>query len=121
MAETLSPDIVEDLRNGRAPRERKLAVCTGAAHLSAADRAEILTVLAHDADEMGANRAQDSLLSQPVESMVEALARETALPALFAYAAKNLADKPGVGHAMVQNKDCAAEYLVPIVRHLSTA
>jgi len=120
MAETLSPDIVEDLRHGRAPRERKLAVCTGGAHLAPADRAEILTVLAHDADEMVANRAQEALLSQPIESLVEALARKTALPALFAYAAKNLADKPGVGNAMAQNKNCGAEYLVHVVRHLST-
>ena len=120
MAETLSPEIVEDLRHGRAPRERKLAVCTGGAHLAPADRAEILTVLAHDADEMVANRAQDALLSQPIESLVEALAREAALPALFAYAAKNLGDKPGVSHALVQNKHCGAEYLVHVVRHLST-
>ncbi len=120
MAETLSPEIVEDLRHGRAPRERKLAVCTGGAHLAPADRAEILTVLAHDADEMVANRAQDALLSQPLESLVEAVARETALPALFAYAAKNLGDKPGVSRALVQNKHCGAEYLVHVVRHLST-
>src|SRR5713226_6507078 len=120
MVETLSADVVEDLRHGRAPRERKLAVCTGGAHLAPADRAEILTVLAHDADEMVANRAQDALLSQPIESLVEALARETALPALFVYAAKNLADKPGVGNAMAQNKNCGAEYLVHVVRHLST-
>ena len=85
MAETLSPDIVEDLRHGRAPRERKLAVCTGAAHLSPPDRAEVLTVLAHDADEMVAGRAQDAILSAPIESFVEALKREHALPALFSY------------------------------------
>jgi hypothetical protein len=118
--ETLSPELIESLRNGRATRERKIAVCTGGAHLSAADRAEILAVLAHDADEVVANRAQDAFLSQPVESIVEALARETALPALFAYAAKNLADKPGIGDAMARNKNCAAEHLVPVVRSLST-
>jgi hypothetical protein len=119
--ETLSPDIVEDLRHGRAPRERKLAVCTAGAHLSPVDRAEILTVLAHDADEMVANRAQDALLSLPIESLVQALSRETALPALFAYAARNLSDKPGVADAMAQNKHCGAEYVVHVVRHLSTA
>jgi hypothetical protein len=118
--ETLSPELIESLRNGRATRERKIAVCTGGAHLSAADRAEILAVLAHDADEVVANRAQDAFLSQPVESIVEALARETALLALFAYAAKNLADKPGIGDAMARNKNCAAEHLVPVVRSLST-
>ena len=118
--ETLSPEILEDLRHGRATRERKMAVCTGGAHLAPADRAEILAVLAADADEMVATRAQDAILSQPVESFVEALKREQAIPALFSYAARNLADKSGVCDAMVQNKNCSAEYLVPVVRHLST-
>ena len=118
--EALSPEVLEDLRHGRATRERKIAVCTGGAHLAPADRAEILTVLAGDADEMVSDRAQDAILSQPVESFVEALKREQVLPALLAYAAKNLADKPGVCDAMVQNKNCPAEQLVPIVRHLST-
>jgi hypothetical protein len=118
--EALSPEVLEDLRHGRAPRERKMAVCTGGAHLAPADRAEILAVLASDGDEMVSSRAQDALLSQPVESFVEALKREQALPALYAYAAKNLADKPGVCDAMVQNKNCGAEFLVPAVRHLST-
>ena len=117
--ETLSPELIEALRHGRATRERKIAVCSGAAHVSPADRAEILAILAHDADEVVANRAQDALLSLPVESMIEALGRETALPALFAYAAKNLADKRGVGDAMVRNKNCPAEHLAPMVRSLS--
>jgi hypothetical protein len=118
--ETLSPEILEDLRHGRATRERKIAVCTGGAHLAPAERAEILAVLAGDADEIVANRAQDAILSQPVESFVEALKREQALPTLFSYAARNLADKPGVCDAMVQNKNCPAEHLVPVVRYLST-
>jgi hypothetical protein len=118
--ETLSPELIESLRHGRATRERKIAVCTGSAHLSAADRAEILAVLAHGADEVVAGRAQDAFLSQPIESIVEALARENALPALFAYAAKNLAEKNGIGDAMVRNKNCSAEHLVSVVRSLST-
>src|SRR5258708_33805806 len=118
--ETLSPEILEDLRNGRATRERKIAVCAGGAHLAPADRAEILAVLAHDADEVVSDRARDAILSLPVESFVEALKREQALPALFSYPAKYLADKPSVCDAMVQNKNCPAEHLVPIVRHLST-
>jgi hypothetical protein len=118
--ETLSPELIEALRHGRATRERKIAVCSGGAHVSAADRAEILAVLALDTDEVVANRAQDALLSQPAESIIEAIARETALPALFAYASKNLADKRGVGDAMVRNRNCGPEYLVPMVRSLST-
>ena len=118
--EPLSPEVIEDLRHDRAPRERKMAVCSGGAHLDPADRAEILTVLAGDVDEMVSSRAQDALLSQPIESFVEAIKREKVLPALLHYAAKNLADKPGVCDAMVQNKNCSAEFLVPVVRHLST-
>ena len=117
--EPLSPEVIEDLRHDRAPRERKLAVCSTGAHLPPADRAEILAVLAGDVDEMVAERAGEALLSQPVESFLEALKREHAVLALFAYAAKNLADKPGVGDAMVQNKNCPAESLVPVVKHLS--
>src|SRR5882724_11329045 len=97
-----------------------MAVCTGGAHLAPVDRAEVLTVIAADPDEMVANRAQDALLSQPLESFVEALKRESALPALFAYAGRNLSDKPGICDAMVQNKNCKSEFLVPVVRHLST-
>jgi hypothetical protein len=118
--EALSPEVVEDLRHGRATRERKLAVCSGGAHLALADRAEVLAVLANDPDEMVANRAQEALLSQSTESIVEALKRENAVPALFAYAGRHLADKPAVCEAMVQNKHCRAEFLVPVVRHLSS-
>jgi hypothetical protein len=117
--EPLSPEVIEDLRHGRAPRERKIAVCAGGAHLAPADRAEVLAVLAGDADEMVAARAQDAILSQPVESFLEAIKREHALPALLSYAAKNLADKPGVCDAMVQNKNCPPEFLIPVVRYLS--
>lgn len=117
--EPLSPEIVEDLRHGRATRERKLAVCAGGAHLAPADRAEILAVLAGDPDEMVSEHAQRTLISQPAEYFLEALKREKAVPALFAYAGKNLADKPGISDALVQNKNCAAEHLVPAVRHLS--
>jgi hypothetical protein len=117
--EPLSPEVLEDLRAGRAPRERKIAVCAGGAHLAPADRAEILAVLANDPDEVVSDRAQQAIFSQPLEIFVEALKREKAIPALFVYAGKHLADKPDVCDAMVQNKNCSAEYLIPIARHLS--
>lgn len=119
--ETLSPQTLEELRHGRATRERKIAVCTGGAHLNPPDRAEILAALAYDADEMVATRAQEALLSFPLQSMIEALSRETALPAVFAYAAKNMADKPGIADAMAQNKNCPGDHLAPVARHLSTS
>jgi hypothetical protein len=117
--ETLSPEVIEDLRHGRAPRERKIAVCSGGAHLSAPDRAEILAILRQDPDELVATRAQDALLSVSPEAFLEAVKREHALPALFAYASRNLAAQPGICEALVENKNCPAEHLVPVVQHLS--
>ncbi len=118
--EHLNPEVVEDLRHDRATRERKLAVCATGAHMDPADRVEVLTVLAHDPDEMVANRAGDALLSIPIETFIQAIKRPEALPALFAYASKNLSDKPGIGEALVGNKNCPANLLVPVVQHLST-
>lgn len=118
--EPLSPEVVEDLRHGRATRERKLVICSSGAHLPPADRAEILTVLAGDQDPMVAEHASQALLSVPIETFLEAVRRENAVPALFGYAAKNLADKPGICDALVQNRNCAAEHLVHVVRFLST-
>src|SRR5208282_5865848 len=104
MVETLSPEVLEDLRRGRAPRERKLAVCSSGAHIPPVDRVEILVVLSHDPDELVSSRAGEALLSDPLEVFIEALKREAALPWLFAYAARNLSAKPGIVEAMVRNK-----------------
>jgi len=118
--ESLSPEVVDQLRHSRATRERKIAVCATGAHMDPVDRAEVLTVLAHDHDEVVATRAQEALLSISTDVFVQAIKRTEALPALFTYAAKNLADKPGIGETLVQNKNCPASLLVSVVQHLST-
>jgi len=118
--EILSAEMLEDLRQGRASREHKLAVCTGGVQISAPDLAEVLSVLALDPDELVASRARESILGLPIQSFVEALNRETALEPLFQYAATNLAGKPPVLNAMIKNKSCSAEHLLPIVPRLST-
>ena len=83
--ESLSPEVLEELRHGRAPRERKIAVCsTGGAHVAPVERVEILAVLTRDHDEMISERAGEALLSYPPDVFVEAVKRENALPALFA-------------------------------------
>jgi hypothetical protein len=117
--ESLSPEVIEELRHGRATRERKMAVCTTGANLSPADRVEILAVLALDPDEFISTKAAEGLFNDSPSIFAEALAREHALPQLFAYAAKNLADKPGVVAAMISNKNCPADTLVHMVPHLS--
>jgi len=118
--ETLSAEVLEELRQGRSSRENKLAVCTGGVQIAAPDLAEVLSVLALDPDELVASRARDSILSLPIQNFVEALNREQALEPLFQYAATNLAGKPAVLNAMIKNKSCGAEHLLPIVPHLST-
>jgi hypothetical protein len=118
--ETLSAEVLEELRQGRSSRENKLAVCTGGVQIAAPDLAEVLSVLALDPDELVASRARDSILSLPIQHFVEALNREQALEPLFQYAATNLAGKPAVLNAMIKNKSCGAEHLLPIVPHLST-
>jgi hypothetical protein len=119
--ETLSPEVLEDLRHARAPRERKIAVCSTGAHIPPADRVEILSVLTNDPDEMISNRAQEALLSCSPDMFVEALKRENALPALFAYAGKNLGQHPSVVDAMLAHRHCSGAHLIPLVPHLSAA
>jgi HEAT repeat protein len=120
--EALSPEILDDLRHGRAPRERKIAVSsTGGAHIAPAERVEILVVLSHDPDELVSSRAGEALLSCAPEHFVESLKRENAMPALFTYAEKNLVNTPGALEAMLGNKNCSGEHLVPLVSHFSAA
>jgi hypothetical protein len=118
--ETLSPEQLAEIHAGRATHERKLAICSGALSLPSVDRVELLCILAADPDERIATRSQEALLSQPLEAFLEALAREDAAPALFSWCGHHYADKPGVADAMVKNRACGPEHLVPVVLHLST-
>jgi hypothetical protein len=119
--ETLSPDVLDDLRHGRATHERKIAVCANGAHLPAADRAELLAILATDSDASIAQRAKEAILALPIEFFLEALQRQQALEPLFDYAAKNLAVAPAVCNALIDNKDCHGDHLAPAARHFSTS
>jgi len=119
--ETLNPDIIEELRHGRATHERKIAVCAATAPLPPADRAEILAVLAVDTDEVVAERAKEAILSLPIEYFVNAIQRQQALEPLFDFAARNLAAKPGVCGALIDNKSCNGDHLAPAARHFSTS
>lgn len=119
--ETLSPEVVDELRRGRGTHERKIAVCASGAHLPAADRAEILAILALDMDETIAERAKEAILALPIEYFLEALQRQQALEPLFDYAARNLAVKPAVCNALIDNKACDGDHLAPAARHFSTS
>jgi hypothetical protein len=120
--ETLSVEVLDDLRHGRAPRERKLAVCgAGGAHIPVPERVEILAVLTHDQDEMISSRAAEALLETATEHFVQSLKRENALSALFSYAGRNLGKHATVIDAMVTNRNCPGEHLAPLVPQLTSS
>jgi hypothetical protein len=117
---SISPQLLEEIRSGRATHAQKLAICSGTASLEPRDRVELLAVLAVDADEVIAGRAAGALLSQPGDAILAALARANPAPQLFQYCAKHLANKPGVADAMAQNPKCPAALLVLAAPCLST-
>jgi hypothetical protein len=109
----------EEIRSGRATRERKLAVCDGAASLPPETRIELLTILAADSDEMIRERAAGTLLTYPLANVLSALARADAAPEIFAYCAAEFPRRPGVANALAKNPICPIEVLRPVVRYLS--
>ncbi len=109
------PEILHD----QTSRDRKLAVCAKAGNLEPADRAEILVMLSTDADEVVAQKAAETLRSQPVEDFVIAIKRDEAVPALFEYASNFLVGESTVAEAMVQNWNCPARFLTRHVPYLS--
>jgi hypothetical protein len=111
----------EELRSGRAARERKLAICSGAASLEPAERVEILAILAADADETVREVAARVLLTQPLPTILTALARLDAAPEMFAYCAAEFPRRPGVADALARNLTCPIEVLRPVVRYLSVS
>ncbi len=111
----------EEIRSGRATRERKLAICSGAASLPPENRIELLTILAADSDEMIRERAAGILLTYPLANVLSALARTDAAPEMFAYCAAEFPRRPGVADALAKNPICPIEVLRPIVRYLSVS
>jgi hypothetical protein len=70
---------------------------------------------------MIASRAQEALFMDSPDLFVQAIMRENPLPALFVYAGKNFASNSAIVDAMIANRNCAGENLVPLVPHLSAA
>ena len=77
-------------------------------------------MITQDPDELVAQRAAETLLTQPRESFVTALAKPDAAPALLRYCAENLRDKPGIADALAKNQNCPAQLVVGVAQHLST-
>ena len=117
----ISSELYEEVLSGRTTRERKMAVCSGSAGLSPAERAELLSVLSEDADEMVRERAENALLTQPIESFVAALAGEAPSAQLFRYCGRILADKPTVAAALVKSLRCPVQFFASAAKALPTS
>jgi hypothetical protein len=117
----ISAEVRAEIRSGRTRPERKLAVCSGGIPLSTEDRAELLAVLAADADAAIAERARGVLLTVPPESFLAALARPDADLHLFKYCAEHVGEKPGIADALAKNSACPAPVVTRAARHLTSA
>jgi len=109
----------EEIRSGHAAQERKLAICDEAAALPPEDRVEPLCILAADSDSAVREKAAGILSTQPLKTVLAALARPNAAPEMFAYCAAEFSRRPGVADALAQNTTCPIEVLRPVIRYLS--
>jgi hypothetical protein len=108
-----------EIRAGKARLEQKVAVCAGGASLSPEDRVELLTILATDPDAAIAERAQNVLLTLPIETFRAAVARADADLHLYAYCSHNLAEKPGIADALAKNAACPTPHVARVAAHLT--
>lgn len=76
-------------------------------------------MLSADPEPEIADRAQNALLTQTVESFLAAAARPEADPRFFTYLTDNLADKPGVADALAKNTSCPTAHVARIANHLT--
>jgi len=76
-------------------------------------------VLSADPEPEIADRAQNALLTQTLESFLAAAARPEADPRFFTYLTDNLADKPGVADALARNTACPTAHVARIANHLT--
>ena len=111
--------MLEEIRSGRATPERKLALCSEAAAQAPEARIEPLCVLAADSDSVVREKAASVLGTQPLKSVLAALALPGAAPEMFAFCAGEFSRRPGVADALAQNSTCPIEVLRPVIHHLS--
>ena len=98
-----------------------MAVCSSAAGLAPAERAELLAVLAEDADETIRERAGNALISQSVDAFAAALSGDAPAAQLVRYCGANLVDKPAIAAALVKNPRCPVQFLTSATKALPTS
>jgi len=94
-------------------------LCAGSLPLEPTDRVECLAIVAADNDASLSERAQNTLLSQPIGAILAALERPDADQRLFEYCAENCVEKPGVADAFAVNSACPTELVARGATHLT--
>ena len=79
----------------------------------------MLCILTADSDSSVREKAASVLLTQPLKTVLAALARPGTAPEMFAYCAAEFPRRPGVADALAQNPSCPIEVLRPVIRYLS--
>jgi hypothetical protein len=87
--------------------------------LGTEERVELLAVLTADPDPEIADRAQNALLTQPLESFLAAAMRPEADTRLFTYCSDSLGEKPGVADALAKNPACPTAHVARVAQHLT--
>jgi hypothetical protein len=98
-----------------------MAVCSGSAGLTAPQRAELLAVLAEDADEVVRERAESALLSQSTDALAAALAGAAPAAQLFRHCGQSLIHKPEIAAALIKSPRCPAKFLASAAKALPTS
>jgi hypothetical protein len=83
------------------------------------DRIEPLCILAADSDVAVREKAASILQTQPLKSVLAALARPGAAPEMFAYCAAEFSRRPGIADALAKNSTCPIEVLRPVLHYLT--
>lgn len=78
-------------------------------------------MLAADPEPEIADRAQNTLLTQPMESFLAAATRPDADARFFTYCADNLGEKPGVADALAKSPSCPTAHVSRVANHLTPA
>jgi len=115
----ISAEIREEIRAGRATRERKLAVVGGGAGMEPWMRAELLVLLSKDRDAMVNGRALSALAGVAPEALLEAAKQpDVALP-LLEYVAEHASDRAAAAAALLANRNCPGKALALVADQLS--
>ena len=116
----ISAEIREEIRAGRATRERKLAIVGGGAGLEPWVRAELLVLLSRDGDAMVNGRAMHALSSITPEVLLQAAKQpDVALPVLE-YVAEHTTDRAAAVAALMANRNCPGSALALLADQLTS-